>query len=90
MKTGIPGNDHMLPYQGPLLNQLRVIPDSLIYLLVTVRAVPAESAPRGNKFARPTTSRDLHEEFDQLINSAVNVINRTFMWMYVFLPTAVR
>ena len=80
----------MLPYQGPLLNQLRVIPDSLIYLLVTVRAVPAESAPRGNKFARPTTSRDLHEEFDQLINSAVNVINRTFMWMYVFLPTAVR
>ena len=35
---------------------LRVIPDSLIYLLVTVRAVPAESAPRGNKFARSTTS----------------------------------
>ena len=36
---------------------LRVIPDSLIYLLVTVRAVPAESAPRGNKFARLGTSR---------------------------------
>ena len=37
-------------------HSLRVIPDSLIYLLVTVRAVPAESAPRGNKFARSTTS----------------------------------
>ena len=38
------------------VRRLRVIPDSLIYLLVTVRAVPAESAPRGNKFARSTTS----------------------------------
>ena len=36
---------------------LRVIPDSLIYLLVTVRAVPAESAPRGNKFPRSITFR---------------------------------
>ena len=39
-----------------LASLLRVIPDSLIYLLVTVRAVPAESAPRGNKFSRSATS----------------------------------